>query len=173
MSRATIHTRWTINPTMKAFVIDRKEGDVKIWAETAVTQRRNSREPKDCREPPEMMREAWDRPCIWASKGSQPVTPGFWSPGLQNYETIHLRNDLSLTVCEYRAGVTVEELNFNAGTAMGAGRCSQAWLLWWMNTEAGDFIRSLPTITVWCHSAWEERPAQPLFVPKTSGAKSN
>lgn len=56
---------------------------------------------------------------------SQPVTPGFWSPGLQNYETIHLCNDLSLTVCEYTAGVTVEGLNFNVGTAMGAGRCSQ------------------------------------------------
>lgn len=54
------------------------------------------------------------------------MTPGFWSPGLQNYETIHLCNDLSLTVCEYMAGVTVEGLNFNEGTAMGAGRCSQA-----------------------------------------------
>ena len=173
MSRATIQTRCTINPVMKVFNRQRKEGDVKMWAETAVTQHRNSREPKDCREPPETMREARDRPYIWASKGSQPVTPGFWNPGLQNYETIHLRGDLSLTVCEYRVGVTVEELNFNAGTAMGAGRRSQAWSLWWMNTEAGDFIRSLPTITVWCHSAWEERPVQPLFIPGTSGIKSN
>ena len=49
---------------MNVFVIDRKEGDVKMWAETAVTQHRNSREPKYCREPPEMMREAWDGPCI-------------------------------------------------------------------------------------------------------------
>ena len=54
------------------------------------------------------------------------MTPGFWSTGLQNYETMHLQSDLSLTVCKYGAVVTVEELNFSGGTAMGAGRCSQA-----------------------------------------------
>lgn len=50
----------------------REEGDVKTWAETAVIQQRNQRKPKDCREPPETKRGAWNRPSALASKGKQP-----------------------------------------------------------------------------------------------------